>query len=273
MKQSPLRRSGQHAIVCLLLAILFGCSVLNGRPGTVDERNFPRAADLYSEILHKSGQATRLVGTAKVRLHGLHKTIQLGGVIACSRDGYLRFEILDFWDHVVFLAILRREVFLTYSVADNEYFEGPADPAQLEKVLGIPLRGAVLLELMLGNPFFVAMENPRLHVSSDEEGLVLDAEDLALGLRYLVWVDPLNRPFRSVLVRSPSGGDPAGNLQVAFERYREIDSFQFPFRIRVSDTGNQEVLAIDYESVTLGGDFREELFQFTPPPDAERVTW
>ena len=185
----------------------------------------------------------------------------------------MRFEVLDFWDHVVFLALVRKGVLVTYSVGDNEYFEGTADAGQLERVMGVPVRGTDLIDLVLGNPFFVAMEDPRLGVSRDEEGLVLDAEDQGRGIRYLVWMDPLNRPFRSVLVRSPAGGAPAGDLQVAFGKYREVQSCPFPFRIRVSDNANQELIAIEYESVTLGGDLGEELFQFTPPADAERVTW
>ncbi|MEW6441333.1 MAG: DUF4292 domain-containing protein [bacterium] len=268
------RRAAVAAAACLsLLSFLGGCAGLQGRRSRPEEVSLPAPADVYEQVLQEQGKVTTLSGTAKVRLQGMEKTVQFEGVVACSRKGALRLEVLDFWDHVVFLAILRGGLLSTYSVGDKTYFQGPAGPAELKRFLGIPLEGQDLINLILGDPFFVPMDEPRLRLSNDNGNLLLDAEDEPRRVRYLTWLDRDDkRALRSYLVRS----DPAGgtlSLQVSYGRHREVGSSDFPFRIRVADSANQEVLSVEYESIELDRALDERLFEFTPPADSERVTW
>jgi hypothetical protein len=72
------------------------------------------------------------------------------------------------------------------------------------------------------------------------------------------------RPYRA------RGG--LGDLQVDYGRYRKIDSFMFPYRIRVAATGSQRVLQVDYQRILLNESLEEDLFRFVPPEGAVRVT-
>ena len=67
------------------------------------------------------------------------------------------------------------------------------------------------------------------------------------------------------VLRPYGGGTAFGDLQVDYGRYRRVDSVSFPHRIRLTATGSQRVLQIDYQRVVLNETLEEDLFRFAPP--------
>jgi hypothetical protein len=192
-------------------------------------------------------------------------------VIACDRDGRLRFEVLDWLNHVVFLALFDKKGFLTYSVPDNQYADGPDDPARIQEILGIPLTAEELVALALGDPFFLSITDPIISVSVEQGTLLLDAEQPSFGPRYRVWLDERRRPERMFVMRPYQGWGGIGDLRVDYGRYRRVGSVVFPHRIRVAATESQRVLQVDYQRVLLNESLEEGLFEFVPPEGAVRA--
>ncbi len=257
-------------IPCLL--VLFGC------PKRPAPSMFPPGAILpdpetcYLELLNRSGQVRTLQGMARIRLETGQEKATLDAVIACDRQGRLRFEVLDWLNHVVFLALFDRQGFVTYSAPENEYAEGPDEPARIEEILGIPLKAEELAALALGDPFLLPVTDPTLRLTVDRGALLLDVESSSLGPRYLVWLDEGTRPERVFVMRPRQGREGIGDLQVDYGRYRKSDAVDFPYRIRVTATGLQDVLQVDYQRILLNESLDEGLFSFTPPTGATNVT-
>ena len=256
------------AISCLLA--LAGCPKRPAPPIPFDEADLPDPEALYLEILSHAEQVRTLQGTARLRLQTETEKASLDAVIVCDRNGRLRFEVLDWLNHVVFLALFDKKGFLTYSVPDNQYAEGPDDSAGIQEILGIPLTAEELVRLGLGDPFFLSLRDPVLRVSVDQGVLLLDARPSSLGPRYQVWLDERRRPERMLVIGPYRGGRAVGDLRVDYGRYRQVGSVLFPHRIRVATTASEHVLQVDYQRVLLNESLEEDLFEFEPPAGALR---
>jgi hypothetical protein len=256
------------AICCLLL--LAGCSKRPGLQIRFDEADLPDPEALYLEILSHGEQIRTLQGTARLRLQAEKEKASLDAVIVCDRDGRLRFEVLDWLNHVVFLALFDKNGFLTYSVPDNRYVDGPDEPAHIQAILGIPLTAEEMVALALGDPFFLSITDPILSVSVDQGALLLEAESPSLGPRYRVWLDERRRPERMSVMRSYQGMGAIGDLGVDYGKYRRVGSVVFPHRIRVVAAASKRVLQVDYQRVLLNESLEEDLFAFEPPAGAAK---
>jgi len=271
------RCRSRDAFLPVLIAIFFltafsGCLKRPGPSVRFDEADLSDPEAIYREILSRCEAIRTLQGEARLRIQTDRQKASLDAVIACDRHGRLRFEILDWLNHVVFLAIFDPQGFLTYSASENEYMEGPGDAEQIRERLGIPLKSAELAALAMGDPFFLPVSDPTVRISVDRNALLLDVEASGLGPRYLVWLDEERRPARMFVIRPYSGGRAIGDLQVEYGRYRTIDRVSFPHRIRVAATGSQRVLQVDYEKVLLNESLEEDLFRFVPPEGATQST-
>ena len=191
----------RDAFLPVLIAVFFltafsGCLKRPGPSVRFDEADLSDPEATYREILSRCEAIRTLQGTAHLRLQTEQQKASLDAVIACDRHGRLRFEILDLLNHVVFLAIFDPKGFLTYSVSENEYMEGPEDPEQIREMLGIPLQAEELTALALGDPFFLPVSDPIVRISVDQNALLLDVGSSGLGPRYLVWLDENKRPAK-----------------------------------------------------------------------------
>lgn len=254
---------------CLLLS---SCARLGhpraGWPGGA----LPDAGPLYQELVARTSGVRTLQGTAQVRIRTATEKTRFDAVLAFDRGGRVRLEALDFLGHVVFLGLFGPGGYLTYAVSENRFARGAASPEELRRFLGVALGPAELAALALGSPFFLPLEDPDARVSVDEGRVLLDVEGAGGGVRYLVWLDDAERPRKVLLMNPPAGTGLRTDIEVEFGRYREIDAIPFPFRIRVTaDQGR--FFEVDYDRVLLNDPLSDDLFDFTPPADAEEMTW
>jgi len=254
------------------LAAFSGCLKRPGPSVRFDEADLSDPEAIYREILSRCETIRTLQGSAHLRIHTEQQKASLDAMIACDRHGRLRFEILDWLNHVVFLAIFDPQGFLTYSASENEYIEGPEDPEQIREMLGIPFKAAELTAMALGDPFFLPLRDPIVRISEDQNALLLDVEASGPGPRYLVWLDEKKRPAKMFVIRPYSEGRAIRDLHVEYGRYRTIDGVSFPHRIRVAVTGSERVLQVDYQKVLLNESLQEDLFRFVPPEGATPST-
>jgi hypothetical protein len=271
------RCTSRGAFLPVLIAVFFltassGCLKRPGPSVPFDETDLSDPETIYREILGRCEAVRTLQGAAHLRLRTEQQKASLDAVIACDRQGRLRFEILDLLNHVVFLAIFNPQGFLTYSASENEYMEGPEDSEQIRQMLGIPLKAAELTALAFGDPFFLPVPDPIVRISVDQNALLLDVEASGLGPRYLVWLDENKRPAKMFVIRPYSGGRGIGDLHVEYGKYRTIEGVSFPHRIRVAVTGSERFLQVDYQKVLLNESLEEDLFRFVPPEGATQST-
>ena len=253
--------------------MILGCSSWMGPSSSPEEVSLPVPEELYSNILLQSRKVKSLKGLAKIRIQSEDRRNRLEAVIACDRKGRLRFEVLDFLGHVVFLALIRDDGFFAYSVSENRYLAEPAEGGALREILGVSLKARELIDLILGSPFFVALESPKLSVEKDRTAILLSAVQEDRGFHYRIRVDRQGRPVQSVLFRKPGNGVHARGLQVDFGHYRQVGDLDFPFRIRVAETPGKESFEIAYQEIVLNEDLQADLFRFVPPEDAEEMIW
>ncbi len=273
-----MKRFGRrHLVLPAFIAILFlsfpsACVKRPGPSVRFEETDLSDPEGLYRQILDRSGRVQTLQGAAHLRLQTEQQKASLDVVIACDRAGRLRFEILDWLNHVVFLALFDSEGFFTYSASDNTYAEGPEDAEQIEELLGMPLKAGQLAALALGDPFFLPLSDPSVRISVDRNALLLDVESAGAGPRYLVWLGGERRPERMLAIRPQTGTGAARNLEVDYGRYREVGGVPFPHRIRVSPSGSENVLQVDFQRILLNEPLPEDLFRFVPPEGATRAS-
>jgi hypothetical protein len=259
-------------LMMMFLAAAFpGCLKRPGPSVGLGEAALSDPEAIYRAIRGQSEQIHTLQGTAHLLLQTEQERLGLDAVIVCDRGGRLRFEVEDWLNHVVFLALFDPEGFLTYSAPDNEYRKGPDDAGGIQEVVGVPLNAEQLAALAVGEPFFLPVRNPTVRASMDGDTLLLDVESIGAGPRYLVWLDEARRPQRVLVIRSPGDGGGVGNLQVDYGRYRKIGAVPFPHRIRAADTGSARFFQVDYQKVLLNKPLEESLFRFVPPEGASET--
>lgn len=221
--------------------------------------------------MRRTGHLKSLEGTAKLRIHTAVRKARFDATLLCERPARVRLEVTDFLDHLIFLVLIRNDLLMTYSVPENLFARGRAVPEQVQAFLGVPLDVEDLVSLILGSPFFVPLKSPELDVSFDGGMVLLKATELARGLSYKVRVDRYWRPVESLLEQKCPGKGMRQRIRVEFQKYRQIDSLDFPFRIRVTDERSGWYSVIHFQSLSLNPDLPEDLFEFTPPKDADTV--
>jgi hypothetical protein len=259
-------------IAVLLLTLLSGCLKRPGPSPSFDEADLSDPEGIYRQIVTRSEASRTLQAAANLRLRSEDRKAGLDTMIACDRQGRMRFEVLDLLNHVAFLAVFGPQGFLTYTPAENEYLQGPENSEQIREMLGIPLRAEELTALALGDPFFLPLSDPTVRISVDQNALLLDVESSGPGPRYLVWLDENKRPAKMFVIRPYGGGRAIGDLHVEYGRYRTVEGVSFPHRIHVTATGVGRELRVDYDKVLLNVSLDDDLFQFVPPEGATRST-
>ena len=256
-----------------LLMGLSGCASRQPSAGMWDEATLPAAQALYDELLNRAARVKTLEGTMKLRIHTDERKARMDATLVCERPGNLRFEVTDFFDHVLFLAVIQKEYLTAYNVPENLYFQGQALPARIETLLGIPLRVDELTPMILGSPFILPLNNPVLSISLDQGMALLHMAEPSEGFSCKIRVDRKGQPIESTIEKRNIRNGETVRILVTFQKYKLKNTIEFPFRIRVTDEKSGWYFQIDYHEITLNRKIQKDLFMFTPPAGAERMVW
>lgn len=267
------RGSPAWLLIALLLAGAVACGPKRSpvpwqetdRPGTPES--------IYQALIERDAVRWSLQGTARARLDTGDRRARLDVTLFCQRPGSLRFDANDFFDHLLFLAVVHEGVFSSFSVPDNLYARGEATAERIAELVGVPLAPESLVALLLGSPLFVPLSGPTLRLAACEEADRLRVCDGSGDPCITVWVDRLGRPVESVLERGGGSAHDAVRVRVTFSRYRSTGTGEQPFRIRVADERTGRSFRLDFEEQELNREPPEGAFRFEPPGDARWWTW
>jgi hypothetical protein len=264
---------------CLIGVVFLGSSWVSGciakRPGigAAVERSPELAKALYRSLQERGEYVKTLEGTAKCRLRTGEGKTRLDALLVAEKPSRVRIEVMDFLDHLLFMILVRDDYLSTYSVSDNLYSRGRASPERVQDFLGIPLRAEEFVSVVLGSAFFVPIVDPLLRLTSQEGQDVLTAFDPTGALRYEVSVDGDGRPREILLLESARQDEKAVGIRVTLWKYKKVDNFEFPFRIRVLHEGSGDSFLLEYQEVGLNRVLLKDAFEFEPPTDSARMNW
>ncbi len=140
----------------LLLVGLLGCGGSTPRPenGPVD------AADLMARIASRAGAVRSISGMLALEVWRGDERVRLRQLVLQRRPNHLRVDTLTPFEQPLSTLVSDGITLSIYALEDRRFYEGPATPENLARVLQVPVDGAALGALLRGEVPLMADAGP-----------------------------------------------------------------------------------------------------------------
>lgn len=188
-------------------------------------------------------------------------------VVVADRSGRLRIEAVVPPVGTIATLVSDGHRFALYDLRKKRFYQGPATPSNLARLLPIRLRGQEIAQLLFGEPPLVAPAPKSMKLDRCRSHYTLELEDIARGARQTVSVDAVTLvPVRTEL----RVGDKLA-YRVTFAEHRRVRGVLIPHKVRYEAPGDEVDLLLTHEDVVLDETFEDASFRLDPPTGAEIV--
>jgi outer membrane lipoprotein-sorting protein len=250
---------GRCAACLALVAGLAGCP---GRradgPGFGQTFDTPEALMQAMRADLSKLRALRATGSVDMRQGG--QRIKAHVLYLAERPAWLRFETESFFEQPLSILVSDGERFTIWDLEQGRVVTGRATPANLGRMLPVPLDGAQLGALLLGEPPWIAYAEVSLSGGAAGRPYLLSLQNARE--RQTVEVDAaLLRPTRVELV----AGDQRRYL-IEYEDWQVRDGLAVaPEKLRLEMPADEMHLKIKLKEIEPNPALARTLFQLTPP--------
>ena len=248
----------------IVLSCLLGCVARKASPYPADT-TVPDPYSFYKKIQERCQSIRSLKGLADVHIKQEGKTLRVEEIVVLQKPGSLRLETVDFWGQTIFVWIVHRGEWLAFSVPDNLFLKGQSAIDKIREFIGFAWDPEIMVRFLEGDPFYLGIQQPTVHISRDEGYFLLDVEDKNAQIRYLVWVGEGDLPVRSLLVAAPADSQYTEGIQVDYDNYKTINGVVLPFAFVAAGPHQESVLTVEYRSLLLNSSLEDTVFDFQPP--------
>lgn len=153
-RRTSSRLEGVRAVAIALVfgSALFACSGCPDRTGDAGGTALSRDG-LVERLLAERARRERMDGTVVARASGLRGFFTHAELdVAAERPGRLHLSARSFFGQPLFTVVSDGETLTLYDIREGQaaYARGPATAASIERLLGVPLSPADILDLLLG---------------------------------------------------------------------------------------------------------------------------
>jgi len=221
-------------------------------------------AQLAAQVRAAQAPLRRVQGELRLRLEE-PKTATLRLFAAAELPDRVHLEALDFFGNPAAVLVTSGGRFSLYDSREKVLYRGPATPANLSRLVPLPLEAGALAAILLGTA--VLPEGPPASVAPDGARLRLRyvVEDATLDY----WIGEHARVEK--MTRAVAGGAGPGSYTVEFSSVRPRDEGWFPDSVALRSAPAKVRLAFDWTQASLNGDPEPKLFEPPAPRGAKVV--
>jgi hypothetical protein len=222
-------------------------------------------ARLLAQVREAAAPIQRVQGEARLRLQAPAGTAGLRQFAAAERPDRVRLEELDFFGNPATVLVTSGGRFWLYDSRKRTLYRGAATPANLSRLVPLPVSAGDLAALLLGTAPLLEGGVP--------ESAGQDHARVRLRLRRAdvtedVWVG--ERAQVEKAERKVAGGAGPGSYEVEFSGRRERGGGWFPDLVSLRSAPAHVELELSWTDVDVNGTLDPSLFE-PPAPKGARV--
>jgi hypothetical protein len=219
-------------------------------------------AALHDQVIRAQGKVRSVSGDAKVAVDGPGGAGTVSQFVAAELPDRLHLEVLDFFGNVAMVLAAGDGRFALYDAREKVFYRGEATPANLSRLLPLPMAAEDLVAILCGRP-------PRL------DGVPTAA---TAGPGYVTL--ELTRGRESESLRVGAGGvveratrrlEGPGSYEVRFDAYQQRGGVPYPREIALRASDPKVKVDLRWKQVELNGEVAPALFRLDPPRGARVV--
>jgi hypothetical protein len=221
-------------------------------------------AQLAVQVRAAQARVVRVQGDATLRLKK-PRSAAFRAFAAAERPDRLHVEALDFFGNPAAVLVASGGRFALYDAQKKVLYTGAATPANLSRLVPIPVSSEALVEILLGSaplpagaPAGVTPGDGRLVLRFEDAGATLDAE---VGAHAAV----------EKATRTVAGGAGPGSWQVEFANHAERGGAWFPEWFSLRSDPAKVRLELGWTQVEVNGEVDPGLFELRTPKGARVV--
>lgn len=241
-------------------AAIFLALFCSGCPKRIDfgpQGPITQAGELFRLVSAAQDQVGTLQGEGRLRVESPQGSGTVSAWLAVSRPGLLRVEMFDFFNRPIAVLVTDGQRFGLFQAQENTFYQGPATPRNLSRLLPVALPSEELVSVMLGKVPFIPPE--RMTLALDEKArvyvLTLHRGDVSQVLHV--------HPKYLRVVRSQVRGLQAYGLE--YDNFKEQGELVFPREVTLRAPTSDTSLGLRYTGITLNESPDLTLFELSAP--------
>ena len=223
-------------------------------------------ARLLAQVRRTAETVQRVKGEAELHVYSPRGTARIRQFAAAERPDRVHLEELDFWGNPTAVLVTSGGRFWLYDARTSTLYRGAATPANLSRLVPIPISAEDLVAILLGSapllaggdPVGAAPDHARLRLELRRDDLV---EELWVGEKALV----------ERADRRAAGAAGPRVWEVEFSAHRERGGSWFPELVSLASDPAQVQLGLAWKDVEVNGDLDARLFDPPAPKGAREV--
>ncbi len=252
-------KAAAGTIVALSLAFfVFGCP---HRPPDLDPKlRIDKPGELLEAVRDKGKQLTALRATGSIVMRRGAKRLKAHILVLVRRPANLRFETESFFDQPLSILVTDGMQFSMWDMNKGRFLVGQATPANISRVIPIPMDGPEVVGIIAGDPPLIAYAKSSLEWDDSEGQYRLRLSNSQLEQEVLI--DPHRlRPNKIVCKQN-------GKLyyRLVYEDWQTGDNQPaIPTKIHFEMPAEDIKLTIKIRETEINPELAEDLFKLQPP--------
>jgi len=248
---------------------LAACSVLlaSGCPPRVPPPDLSLdPAQLLTQVREAQAPLQRVQGEARLRLRSPRGSAGVRQFAAAERPDRVHLEELDFFGNPAAVLVAAGGRFWFYDARKKILYRGPATPANLSRLVPLPLSAEDLVSILLGTAPLLDGGQP---VQAVPDRARLRLELRRADVTEVLWIGAgavVERAERQV-----AGGAGPGSYQVEFSARQERGGGWFPGQISLRSDPAHVQVDLSWTDVQVNGEIDARLFEPPAPKGAKIV--
>jgi|GEM_PF-3828053 len=176
----------------------------------------------------------------RITVSSARGSVTYRSILQCKVPTNLRIITLGLLAHPTFIATTDGSTLSVAVPSDGKYYYGSAHPEKIEKIFGLPLSVAEIIDIMYGAPVRDITD-----VQCHQDSHLYQCEVTTPRGLSTVWIDPR----RQVITRYHTTVSYEKHFQIIFDDYRPVEGKFIPFSISIRCPSEKLSLLIRYASV------------------------
>lgn len=223
-------------------------------------------ARLLAQVKEGQAPVQRVRGEARLKLHSPQGTATVRQFAAAERPDRVHLEELDFFGNPAAVLVTSGGRFWFYDARKKVLYRGAATPANLSRLVPLPLTAEDLVAVLLGTapipeqavPASAVQDHARLRLRLERADVV---EELWIGERAVV----------EKAERRVGGGAGPGSYELEFSGHQDRGGAWFPGTVSLRSAPAHVEVGLSWTDVEVNGELDPRLFEPTAPKGARIV--
>ena len=223
--------SSRLIIFVTFLSLLSFCGCVP-RPKSLPSRPTPDVSRVLSSVEAQGNDLRSFRGAGMLKAARRSGVKSFRAIWIGSKPQNLRVETLGPWGQPYLTLVVNGPAFTLYSHQENRRVTGKATTRNLSRFTSVPLRPEDLFTLLSGRPPILPYHRAKIHVSATGNGWLIRLYKTWGRLIEKIWLKDDETTVEQIEVF-----DGWGDLQyrIAFSEFYDVESYDLPHRIEISD--------------------------------------